>query len=458
VDVLGRLIREVPEGIPVLLDAKRGDISTTAEAYATAAYAVLGADAVTINAYMGADSVAPFAGDARRGVFVLCKTSNASADELQRLAVRPPLTAAAGGRAGASTTLFEHVARVATTTWNKQHNVGLVVGATDVQALAAVRAAAAPGTWILAPGVGFQGGDLHTALSAGLRPDGSGVLLPVSRGISRAADPAEAALQLRDAINAVRASVRAAAAAAPPAVAGGTAQPLQAHQRDFIASALSAGVLRFGSFTLKSGRQSPYFFNAGNFRTGAALAALGRTYAAAVVSAGVQFDVLFGPAYKGIPLVTTTAVALADAGVDVPVAYNRKEAKDHGEGGLMVGADVGGKRVLIVDDVISAGTAVGEAIAIIKAAGGVPAGVVIGLDRQEKGSGGVATSAVQQVREAYGIPVVAVATLAHLIAFIQEAASAGGGAVPGLEGITLAELLAAVRAYRAEYGVDDATA
>jgi orotate phosphoribosyltransferase len=347
---------------------------------------------------------------------------------------------------------------VATTTWNKQHNVGLVVGATDVQALAAVRAAAAPGTWILAPGVGFQGGDLHTALSAGLRPDGSGVLLPVSRGISRAADPAEAALQLRDAINAVRASVRAAAAAAPPAVAGGTAQPLQAHQRDFIASALSAGVLRFGSFTLKSGRQSPYFFNAGNFRTGAALAALGRTYAAAVVSAGVQFDVLFGPAYKGIPLVTTTAVALADAGVDVPVAYNRKEAKDHGEGGLMVGADVGGKRVLIVDDVISAGTAVGEAIAIIKAAGGVPAGVVIGLDRQEKGSGGVATSAVQQVREAYGIPVVAVATLAHLIAFIQEAASAGGGAVPGLEGITLAELLAAVRAYRAEYGVDDATA
>lgn len=455
VAVLEKLIREIPAGIPVVLDAKRGDISTTAEAYADASFKAMAAHCVTINGYMGIDSVSPFTGDAARGVFVLCKTSNPSSAELQTVALAPPH---AGKR------LFELVAHLAATSWNAHGNVGLVVGATDVEALSAVRRSA-PSLWILAPGVGFQGGDLSAALSAGLRKaDASGMLLPVSRGISRAADPAAAARDLRDQINAVRDGVRAAAAAEAAAAAsagagGGAASvvdSLAPHQHEFIQAALDAGVLRFGSFVLKSGRVSPYFFNAGNFRTGAAIAALGRTYARAILESGIEFDVAFGPAYKGIPLVTTAGVALAQAegGRDVPLAYNRKEAKDHGEGGTMVGADVAGKRVLIIDDVISAGTAVGEAVGIIKAAGGIPAGVVIGLDRQERGNAAdSALSAVQQVREAYGIPVVPVVTLAHLIAYIREKLSRGE-AVKGLEGMTAEALLDTVTAYRKQYGVE----
>lgn len=435
VDVLHRIIKDIPDGIPCVLDVKRGDISTTAEAYAEASYAALGADCVTINGYMGIDSVAPFTGDASKGVFVLCKTSNPSSNELQTLQV------AGSGK------LFEVVAKLATTTWNGNKNVGLVVGATDTAALKAVRAVA-PEAWILAPGIGFQGGDLKTALSAGLTVGGTGMLLPVSRGISRASDPGAAAKELRDQINAVRAELK--AAAAPAAPSGGAA--LAVHQREFIQAALDAGVLRFGAFTLKSGRLSPYFFNAGLFRSGASVAALGRTYAKAIVESGIQFEVLFGPAYKGIPLVTTAGVALSGLGLDMPMAYNRKEAKDHGEGGTMVGADVAGKRVLIVDDVISAGTAVGEAINIIKAAGGIPAGVVIGLDRQEVGGGDSKLSAVQQVQETYGIPVVAVATLNNLLSYIKELLSCGG-VVKGLEGMTVTELLERVQAYRSQYGV-----
>ena len=460
-DALKRLIADVPAGIPVVLDAKRGDIATTAEAYAEASYALYRAHAVTLSGYMGVDSIAPFLADASKGVFVLCKTSNPSADELQVLPV------AAGG--GGSRALYEVVAGLAAGPWGGASRVGLVVGATDATALRRARAAGGD-CWILAPGVGFQGGDLAAALAAGLRRDGSGMLLPVSRGVSRAADPAAAARQLRDQINAVRASVRAAAAtaaAAPPSAAPPSVlDALSPHQREFIGCALQLGVLRFGSFTLKSGRVSPYFFNAGAFRSGSALAMLGRTYAAAIAGSGVAFDVLFGPAYKGIPLVTAAAVALAGlppaaGGRDVPVAYNRKEAKDHGEGGVMVGAELAGRRVLIVDDVISAGTAIGESVALLRAAGAVPVGVVIGLDRQERGGGESALSAVQAVTAAYGIPVHAVVTLDHLLAFLAEAA-AGGPAARGAglqdgaacySGLALGELLAQVTQYRAVYGV-----
>jgi orotate phosphoribosyltransferase len=244
-------------------------------------------------------------------------------------------------------------------------------------------------------------------------------------------------------------------------------------QREFISVALQLGVLRFGSFTLKSGRVSPYFFNAGAFRSGSALGMLGRTYAAAIAGGcGVPaFDVLFGPAYKGIPLVTAAAVALAAlppaaGGRDVPVAYNRKEAKDHGEGGVMVGAELAGRRVLIVDDVISAGTAIGESVALLRAAGAIPVGVVIGLDRQERGGGESAASAVQAVTAAYGIPVHAVVTLDHLLAFLAEAAAGGPAAAgAGLQagaacysGLALGELLAQVTEYRAVYGVAAAPA
>ncbi|MBK1730417.1 orotate phosphoribosyltransferase [Thiococcus pfennigii] len=209
------------------------------------------------------------------------------------------------------------------------------------------------------------------------------------------------------------------------------------YQREFLQFAIQTGVLRFGRFTLKSGRQSPYFFNAGLFNTGARLARLGRFYAEAIVAAAPPFDVLFGPAYKGIPLAAATAIALADGhGRDVPYAFNRKEAKDHGEGGDLIGAPLHG-RVLIIDDVITAGTSVRESVAIIRAHGAEPAGVLIALDRQERGSED--RSAVEQVRRDQGLPVTAIATLEDLLAFLEE--------TPG----AVADL-AAVRRYRAEFG------
>ena len=192
-----------------------------------------------------------------------------------------------------------------------------------------------------------------------------------------------------------------------------------AYQSDFIEWCVRLGVLRFGSFTLKSGRESPYFFNAGLFNTGAAIGAVGRAYAAAVTASGLAFDMLFGPAYKGIPLVTITAAALAEhTGRDLPFAFNRKETKDHGERGNIVGSPLSG-RVLIVDDVITAGTAIRESIDIIRSAGAQPAGVLLALDRQERAPQS-RLSAVQEVRDQFGIPVVAVVDLADLMHHISQ--------------------------------------
>jgi orotate phosphoribosyltransferase len=192
-----------------------------------------------------------------------------------------------------------------------------------------------------------------------------------------------------------------------------------AYQSEFIDLCVRQGVLRFGSFTLKSGRESPYFFNAGLFNTGAAVGAVGRAYAAALTASDLRFDMLFGPAYKGIPLVTITAAALAEqAGRNLPFAFNRKEAKDHGEGGNIVGSPLSGG-VLIVDDVITAGTAIRESIDIIRAAGARPAGVLLALDRQERGSNSP-LSAVQEVEDQFGIPVVSVVNLADLMHHISR--------------------------------------
>lgn len=188
---------------------------------------------------------------------------------------------------------------------------------------------------------------------------------------------------------------------------------MQDYQREFLEFALARGVLRFGEFTLKSGRRSPYFFNAGLFNSGAALAALGRFYARTIVDSGMQFDMLFGPAYKGIPLVSVTAVALAEHhGRDLPWSFNRKEAKDHGEGGQLVGAPLQG-RVLIVDDVITAGTAMRESLSMIRAAGARPAGLVIALDRQERGQG--EKPAIAELRDTEAIEVASIARLEDII-------------------------------------------
>ena len=193
---------------------------------------------------------------------------------------------------------------------------------------------------------------------------------------------------------------------------------MQPYQRQFLELAIARQVLRFGEFTLKSGRVSPYFFNAGLFDSGAALATLGRCYGQALQASGIAFDMLFGPAYKGIPLATATAVALAGEGRDVPVAVNRKEAKAHGEGGSLIGAKLKG-RVLIVDDVITAGTAIRESLDIIHGAGATPCGVVIALDRQERGQAGE-RSAAQEVATEFGIPVIAIAGLDELLEFADD--------------------------------------
>jgi orotate phosphoribosyltransferase len=214
---------------------------------------------------------------------------------------------------------------------------------------------------------------------------------------------------------------------------------MNVYQQEFIELARRYEVLKFGEFTLKSGRISPYFFNAGGFASGAALAALGRCYAERIVAAGLEFDVLLGPAYKGIPLAAATAIALADQhGRDVPFAYNRKEAKTHGEGGVLVGAPLRG-RVLVIDDVITAGTAVREVIDMIEAAGASLAGVAIGLNRQERGAGEL--SAIQEIEREYGIPVLSIIDISHIIAYLEAA------------GDSQASLLAAMQSYRERYGV-----
>jgi orotate phosphoribosyltransferase len=209
------------------------------------------------------------------------------------------------------------------------------------------------------------------------------------------------------------------------------------YKQDFIRFAVAKQVLCFGEFKTKAGRLSPYFFNAGLFNDGASLATLTQFYAQAALNAGVGFDMLFGPAYKGIPLVTGVAIALANGGRNVPIAYNRKEAKDHGEGGTLVGSPLKG-RVLIVDDVISAGTSVRESVELIRSQGAQPAGVLIALDRMEKGLGDL--SAVQEVNRDYGIPVIAIATLDDLTAYLS--------AQPNLQ-----QQLQQVKRYREQYGI-----
>jgi orotate phosphoribosyltransferase len=213
---------------------------------------------------------------------------------------------------------------------------------------------------------------------------------------------------------------------------------MQDYQQRFIELALKHDVLRFGEFKLKSGRLSPYFFNAGLFNTGKALAELARCYAQAIVNSKIDYDVLFGPAYKGIPLVAATVMALAqEHGIDKPYAFNRKEKKDHGEGGNLVGAKLEG-RILIIDDVITAGTAIRESIDIIDAADATPIGVVIALDRQEKGQD--SRSAVQAIQQDYGLNVVSIIGMQHLIEYLQQQ--------PGKS-----EWLDAMQFYRAEFGV-----
>ena len=457
------------DDMPVLIDAKRGDIGSTATAYAQSIYE-LGGDGVTLSPLMGYDSVEPFlkprdSSESKvLGGFVLCKTSNPGSNDFLN-------------HEADDEKLYQRIAKASQTWCDKKASgnididididgppaLGLVVGATDTEAIVGARESA-PLSWILAPGVGAQGGDLERSVEAGLFAAesggmvGGGIIFPISRGISKAEDVTAAANNFRDQINQVREKVVAKQNsqnserdAKRQKNSGGDMQSemqLEKYQTDFIHLSLRFGVLKFGSFTLKSGRTSPYFFNAGLFSSGSALSELATAYANAIMKKGVRknlfsFDVIFGPAYKGISLGAVVAAKLYELfGVDVGFTYNRKEAKDHGEGGLLVGADIKGKKVLVLDDVITAGTAIREAHTMVKKNGGNVTAIVIALDRMEKRGEDDALSATGAVGRDLGLPVIDIVNLKMLIGFLQKEPS-------------YSQHLASVREYRERYGVKE---
>lgn len=354
--------------IPVILDAKRGDIASTAEAYAASAFQKLGAHAITLSPYLGRDSIEPFLADREKGVFLLCKTSNPGANDIQAL------TTPEGP-------LFEVVARQAQR-WNTNGNIGLVVGATQPEALARVRSIA-PDLWLLAPGVGAQGGDLETALAAGLRADGFGLLIPVSRGISRANDWTKAAAELRDSIVQMRIQIMAQRRATAPARA--SSQPA-ATQPTLAAGLLEAGCIKFGNFTLKSGQQSPIYLDLRRLITHPQiLARAAQAYAAKLQD--LQFDRLAGIPYAGLPIATAVALEM-----NRPLIYPRREAKDYGTKAALEGEFQAGETIAVIDDLATTGGTKIEAIQKLESAGLKVKDIVVLIDR-EQGAGALLAEA-----------------------------------------------------------------
>ena len=367
-DLLRATIAAIPEHIPVLLDAKRGDIGSTAAAYARACFEELGVDAVTLSPYLGHDSIAPFAAYPDKGLFVLCHTSNPAAGAFQMLTVTN------GQRQDREDPLFMHVAKEAVT-WSPA--VGLVVGATYPQALADVRAVA-PGAWLLAPGIGAQGGDLQAALSAGLRADGLGVLVAATRGVTQADDPRQAALSIREGINAARtqssSSVQVEAAFPAPQPA-----PVPVSHRDLIIGLAELGALQFGDFTLASGKKSSMYVD---LRLLVSRPELMQAAAAAYAKelAALPCDRIAGVPYAALPI--GMAVALASG---VPLIYNRKESKSHGLGKDIEGLWQPGERVVIIEDVITTGGSIVSSVELFRAAGLIVEDAIVLLDRQQGG-------------------------------------------------------------------------
>ncbi len=341
------VIAHVPAGIPVILDAKRGDIADTAEAYAKAAFDELGAQAITLNPYLGGEALRPFLNRSECGAFVLCKTSNPGADEFQALST-------------AGRMLHEVVAQHAQQ-WNVNGNVGLVVGATDPQALLRVRFAA-PDLWFLVPGVGAQGGDLKSALEAGLRSDGLGMIINVSRQIAQAADPREAARDVRDEINAVRHDLS--------RVAHHSSRLSQLAQ-DLVASQC----VRFGQFKLKSGIMSPIYLDLRRLVTHPQiLRRVAQAYAETLKT--LEFDRLAGIPYAALPI--ATAIALE---IDRPLIYPRREAKDYGTKATIEGDYQAGETIMVIDDLATTGGSKIEAIQKLEEAGLKVRDIVVLIDR-----------------------------------------------------------------------------
>lgn len=380
--VLQEVIAAVPAGTPVLLDGKRGDIASTADAYAKSAFETLGAQAVTLNPYLGYDSLIPFLKYPGRGLFLLCKTSNPGAGDLQDL----PL--AGQGRPMA---LFEKVAALVQE-WDDGGCLGLVVGATHPDALRRARRAA-PDLWILAPGVGPQGGDLKAALSAGLRADGLGMLIPVSRGISRAANPRQATLDLHNQISAVRAEIL----AAPAGQDAPQARPISEVLAEGL---LAAGCVRFGQFTLKSGLVSPIYID---LRQLVSHPELLSEVANAYIPLLKELD------FKRLAALPYAAMPIA-AGISLqagwPMIYPRKESKAYGTRAEIEGAYEAGERVVVIDDLATTGGSKFEAIEKLTAAGLVVEDVVVLIDRQSGASEALAQA---------GFRLHAVATLTSLL-------------------------------------------
>ena len=383
---LREVIAHVPAGIPVILDAKRGDIADSAAAYATAAFDVLGAHAITVSPYLGGDALAPFLARPERAVFVLCKTSNPGADEFQSLEV--------GGQS-----LYEIVAHHAPR-WSEQCNVGLVVGATDPQALARVRRAA-PDLWFLAPGVGAQGGDLQATLEAGLRSDGLGLLINASRSIAHAADPAAEARRMRDSIALITDRLT----RAPRAPASDAASDTTARlARDLLASQC----VRFGQFKLKSGLMSPIYLD---LRCLVSHPMILRRVATAYAErlSELQFDRLAGIPYAALPIATAIALEM-----NRPLVYPRREAKDYGTRSMIEGDFVAGEKIVVVDDLATTGGSKIEAIRKLEAVGLRVRDVVVLIDRGHSPRGECGDGASSLLANA-GYRLHAVVTLPELL-------------------------------------------
>lgn len=379
------VIAHVPDGIPVILDAKRGDIADTAEAYARSAFDELGADAITASPYLGRDSLAPFLSRPDRGVFILCKTSNPGAGELQDSYVTPgALSLSKGARSlwasreipgreaarndigESSLTLYEFIALKAQQ-WNEHNSLGLVVGATDPEALARVRALA-PDLWFLVPGIGAQGGDLQIALQSGLRPDGLGMLINVSRAVAGADNPATAAQQLRDQINTLRREITL------------SPLPLVSWSPTLASDLITSQCIRFGAFTLKSGQPSPIYLDLRRLVTyPAILRRVAQAYAD--ILSGLQFDRLAGIPYAALPIATAISLEM-----NRPLIYPRREVKDYGTQASIEGDFNPGETVVVIDDLATTGETKIETIQRLESAGLKVRDIVVLIDR-EQGAG-----------------------------------------------------------------------